>query len=325
MGSAFACCETKKEERYEEEEIKLKSSYNALSNDFLKIEPQYNYLNKITFTEFSVLLSKYTNMTANINYDSKKPIDIFHKSKFYSTNFDEGEFQSFIETKIFKCDALYEVLGKDETTSSIFRDMFLEIYRGVQQILRKYLKDKTFVLKKYHILAIGLIYCGGRNREKINFLFDCFKTENGKLINSDEFKDFIKTVFLIPSYGLVAARRKLGKKYENIGELPLTDITVIINAFEMKDIERLIGIFGNTLFATQSSFIKQEFVDQFKTKDIGWILSPSGIRKQLEDNNDDEGIDLKKRAKESNVFNRWGSKVSIGSNGGSQTTTKTTI
>ena len=44
MGSAFACCETKKEEHYEDEEIKLKSSYNALSNDFLKIEPQYNYL-----------------------------------------------------------------------------------------------------------------------------------------------------------------------------------------------------------------------------------------------------------------------------------------
>ena len=99
MGSAFACCETKKEEHYEDEEIKLKSSYNTLSNDFLKIEPQYNYLNKITFTEFSVLLSKYTDMTATINYDSKKPIDIFHKSKFYSTNFDEEQFQSFIETK----------------------------------------------------------------------------------------------------------------------------------------------------------------------------------------------------------------------------------
>ena len=99
MGSAFACCETKKEEHYEDEEIKLKSSYNALSNDFLKIEPQYNYLNKITFTEFSVLLSKYTDMTSTINYDSKKPIDIFHKSKFYSTNFDEEQFQSFIETK----------------------------------------------------------------------------------------------------------------------------------------------------------------------------------------------------------------------------------
>ena len=162
-------------------------------------------------------------MTATINYDSKKPIDIFHKSKFYSTNFDEEQFQSFIETKIFKCDALYEVLGKDETISTIFRDKFLEIYRGVQQILRKYLKDKTFVLKKYHILAIGLIYCGGRNREKINFLFDCFKKDDGKLINSDEFKEFIKTVFLIPSYGLVAARRKLRKKYENIGELPWTD------------------------------------------------------------------------------------------------------
>ena len=99
MGSAFACCETKKEEHYEDEEIKLKSSYNTLSNDFLKIEPQYNYRNKITFTEFSVLLSKYTDMTATINYDSKKPIDIFHKSKFYSTNFDEEQFQSFIETK----------------------------------------------------------------------------------------------------------------------------------------------------------------------------------------------------------------------------------
>ena len=99
MGSAFACCETKKEEHYEDEEIKLKLSYNTLSNDFLKIEPQYNYLNKITFTEFSVLLSKYTDMTATINYDSKKPIDIFHKSKFYSTNFDEEQFQSFIETK----------------------------------------------------------------------------------------------------------------------------------------------------------------------------------------------------------------------------------
>ena len=70
--------------------------------------------------------------------------------------------------------------------------MFLEKDRGVQQILRKYLKDKTFVLKKYHILEISLIYCGGRNREKINFLFDCFKKDDGKLINSDEFKEFAR-------------------------------------------------------------------------------------------------------------------------------------
>lgn len=244
----MSCCDTKKEEHFEEEEIKLKSSYSALSNNYLKIESQYNYLNKIPFTEFAVLLSKFTDMTATINYDLNKPIDIFHKSKFYSMNFDEGQFQSFIETKIFKSDALYEVLGKDEIASSIFRDMFLETYRGVQQILRKYLKDKTFVLKKYHILAIGIIYCGGRNREKINFLFECFKNDEGKLINSDEFKDFLKTMFLIPSYGLVAARRKLGKKYENIGEIPLNEIAVIINAFEMKDIERLVGIFGNVLF-----------------------------------------------------------------------------
>ena len=118
-------------------------------------------------------------MTATINYDSKKPIDIFHKSKFYSTNFDEEQFQSFIETKIFKCDALYEVLGKDETISTIFRDMFLEKDRGVQQILRKYLKDKTFVLKKYHILAIGLIYCGGRNREKINIYLTVLRKTMG--------------------------------------------------------------------------------------------------------------------------------------------------
>ena len=61
-----------------------------------------------------------------------------------------------------------------------------------------------------------------KKQRKDKLLFDCFKKDDGKLINSDEFKEFIKTVFLIPSYGLVAARRKLGKKYENIGELPWT-------------------------------------------------------------------------------------------------------
>ena len=52
MGSAFACWETKKEEHYEDEEIKLKSSYNTLSNDFLKIECSTIILTKSPLQSF---------------------------------------------------------------------------------------------------------------------------------------------------------------------------------------------------------------------------------------------------------------------------------
>ena len=90
-----------------------------------------------------------------------------------------------------------------------------------------------------------------------------------------------------------------------IEKLSAKDLTYIVNAFEMKDIERLVSLLIDIIFPDNVYLSIEGFYEGFKTKDFGWIFSPSGIRLYLEENNDEEGTDLKrKKENEKNVFNK---------------------
>ena len=100
-------------------------------------------------------------------------------------------------------------------------------------------------------------------------------------------------MFLLPSYCATYSRHKLGEKYTNLlGKLSPKDLAYIVNAFEMKDIERLVDIVTNIIFPDNVYYGLEGFYELFKTKDIGWMFSPSGIRFKLEENNDEEGTDF---------------------------------
>lgn len=306
MGNAVksVCCYEKKEE-YEEEEVNLRTSYPALSNKYLKIESKYNFLVYLPFWEYSTLLCKYNNSNATISYDVEMKDFLSYSVDEFNETFEETDLQCFIEYKLVKNENLYVKLGKNDTFYTIFRDFLLFSYKGLNQILKKYSPNHQYTLKRYHALALGLVYCGGRNREKINFLFHSFKDENNKLNPSEQLNEFLKIMFLIPSYCLAFARKKLGEKYELFGELKKDLLSAIINAFEMRDVERLVNIYNATLFEKRT-LTKEEFVNCFKTKDIGWLLSSSGIRFALEENNDEEGTDLKRlQEKTKNVIKNW--------------------
>lgn len=315
MGSAFEkCCQSHNEDEHTTKnkkvnlpEIRLKTSYKALSNQYLAVEEKYNFLLKINFVEYASLLINFTENTAMINQEVPKKIEINFYSDEFSAPFDVRSLQSFFENKIFKNDKLYKKVGTDEMYTTISKDLFLEIYNGLNQILKKYSHDKdNFTLRKCHALALGLIYCGGKNVDKIQFLFETFKDGDNTLNSSQDFREFLKIMFLLPSYCVTYSRYKLGDKYANkIEKLSVKDLTYIVNAFEMKDIERLVSLLIDEIFPDNIYLSLEGFYEGFKTKDIGWIFSRSGIRLYLEENNDEEGTDLKRRKEnEKNVFNK---------------------
>ena len=309
-AKSLCCCEKKME--YEEEEVNLRSSYPALSNKYLKIESKYNFLAFMPFWEYSSLLCKYNHSNATVSYETEMNEYLSFTSDNFNKVFEETDLQCFIEYKLVKSEYLYVKLGKDDTLFTIFRDFLLFSYKGLNQILKKYCKNHQYELKRYHALALGLVYCGGRNREKINFLFNTFKDDDDKLKQSEKLNEFLKVMFLIPSYCLAFARKKMGEKYELFGEIKKELLSAIIDAFEMRDVERLVNIYNTTLFE-KGSLNKEEFVNCFKMKDIGWLLSPSGIRFALEENNDDEGTDLKKlKEKTKKVMTKWMPKILSG-------------
>lgn len=315
MGSAFEkCCQSQNEneniiknKKVVLPEIKLKKSYKALSNQYLTVEEKYNFLSKINFADYASLLSNFTEKTATINQENSKQIDINFYSDEFSEPFDVNSLQSFFENKLYKNDKLYKKVGTDEMYTTLSKDLFLEMYNGLKQILKKYSNDKEhFTLRKCHALALGLIYCGGKNVDKIQFLFNTFKDGDNTLNSSQDFRDFLKIMFLIPSYCVTYSRYKLGDKYANkIEKLSAKDLTYIVNAFEMKDIERLVSLLIDIIFPDNVYLSIEGFYEGFKTKDFGWIFSPSGIRLYLEENNDEEGTDLKRRREnDKTVFNK---------------------
>ena len=146
-------------------------------------------------------------------------------------------------------------------------------------------------IKKYNILAYGVLYCSGTNISKIKNIFEIFKnkTSNNLEKDSKEFNDFILSLCLIPAYCTIYSRNKLNDSYNNeLGEFDTDLLKKILDASELKDSVNLYNIVINKIFENENNNINYEkweslFVDE--ENGIGFILSPKGIRNMLEKNN----------------------------------------
>ena len=272
-------------------EIKIKKYSSTFDKEFSKLESIYNYLTFITFKDFIYVLNNYSLETAvnEEDYNNKE----LKLNRILTDNISIDEFQSFVENKIFKHPVVIYKLN--EISNTICKDNLLEIYKSLNKKLIQFDKEngkneENNRIKKYNILAFGVLYCGGTNISKIKNIFEIFKNKSSDNIEKDskEFNDFILSLCLIPAYCTIYSRNKLGNYTKELGEIQTDLLKKILDKSELKDSMNLYNIIINRIFPENKKEIDvYVWKSLFKNKEngIGFILNPKGIRNMIELNN----------------------------------------
>jgi hypothetical protein len=274
----------------QEQEISFPSYSSPNDKLFSALETTYNYFKHITFADYTILLINFTIETATLSDQQLiLPKSINKKEPFYSTTFDYDLFQSFIEHKLLKRPELYE-LAKNEESICLFKDFCLEMYKALQVKVLQYFGDKNpNLMIKAYVFGFGLLYCTSTNIEKVKFLFDLFVNENKMFIQCQELDEFLFALFILPSYAMLATRRKLGGGSSNgkISEMEVEDVKKVLDTSEFKDAKYLVTVFNNEFFNGKKELTYEEYKEKFtRGKDgFGWIFSAKGIRDALIKNN----------------------------------------
>ena len=163
----------------------------------------------------------------------------------------------------------------------------LEIYKALELKLKQhYNNESAVIIRKRNLLPIGILFCASNNIEKIKFIFDIFKNENEEICKSEDFDDFLLSLFLTGSYCLISARNKIGNSFNEIEKLPKEELLKLVNYAELKDCENLVNMFKNNFFVKEA-YTWEDFKGKFEDLEngFGWIFSSKGIRRKLEENN----------------------------------------
>lgn len=276
-----------------ENEISL-HSYKYDGDKYYELqEKKYNCFRKLIFGDYFYSLVQFSNDNATLSDDYEKTnINYSMEDPFFCEDFSTDFFQSFLENKILKHEAIYEDAGNSEKLTSIFKETFLAAHNGLGLKLAQNAKEKgdenankALIIKKGHSIGYGILYCTGANYIKIRALFNLFK-EGDLLKYSEKLNEFLLSLFLIASYGMANARNKLCK-FEEIGEMEKEQFKKLIDISGLKDCQKLVDITTKLMFGQNLSVSLnyQNFKDKFglndKENSLAFMLSPSGVRYML--------------------------------------------
>ena len=271
-----------------EKEIEFKD-YSSPNDEPLNIiESKENFFNYVQLIEYINLLEQFTIESSTVHSENTKMnVKFSSKDEFFNKEMSLEEFQSFIENKIFTLSELYELTGNNEKSASLFKQICIEIYKSLELKLKQHYKDESsIIIKKKNLIPLGILFCNSNNVEKIKLIFDLFKNENEEICRSEEFNDYLLSLFLTGSYCLISARNKIGNNNAEIEKIEKSNLLKLINVSELKDCENLINYFNDNFFIKEG-YNWEDFKGKFEDLDngFGWIFSSKGIRRKLEENN----------------------------------------
>ena len=278
---------TEEENKEEKKEIAFKDYYTQNDEALYEVESNQNFLKYISLYEYLNLLDIFTIENSTIKTELPNKLIFSSKDEFFQKDMNIKEFQSFIENKIFNLKDIKDLIGNNETTASIFKQICIEIYQALElKLSQHYDSNDDVVIKKKNLIPLGLLFCNCNNIEKIKLFFDLFKNENEEFCKSYELDIFMLTDFLTGSYCLIDARNKIGKNFYTISELKRDELIRLVNCAELKDNQNLLKVFNETFF-DKEKFTWVEFKQKFEDKEngFGWIFSSQGIRRKLEEHN----------------------------------------
>jgi len=237
--------------------------------------------------EYINLLENYSLDTATLPFEGEMKTQFSSKDNFLLYVMSVDEFQSFIENKIMKISEIYELSGKNDLMVSTFKAAFREIYSSLEMKLNQHYNEKvTDRITKKTLIPLGILFCISNVVGKIKLIFDLYKNDDEQFVKSNDFNDYLIASFLISSYCMISARRKISSTNQNIPEMSKEDLIKCLGVCELKDCQNLVNVFNNSFFE-KDSYNWIEFKEKFENKEKGfqWILSSRGIRKKLEENN----------------------------------------
>lgn len=290
------CCNKRKSDKIlgesyassSEKEITAQNYISKSDQFFSEIETKYNILSYIQLVEYMNLLEDYSLETASVTFEGKMRTDFSSKDPFLTYVMSYDEFHSFLENKILKLTEINELSQKNETMVNTFFAVFKEIYSSLEVKLKQhYNENSNDRITKKTLIPFGILFTISNVVGKIKLLFDLFKNEEGRFAKSDDFDDYLLCSFLICSYCMISARRKITATNPNIPEMSKDELIRCLNVSELKDSENLVEVFNNSFFKKKDSYSWNDFKEKFLDKEKGfqWILSSKGIRKMLEAHN----------------------------------------
>lgn len=300
MGN-LACCKKNKKAgaTYSqvldtEPEISIPSFSSKNFKYFKEMETKFNIMKPIPFTHFLFSLKNFTLENATLDDDyNKSQNEVYSKnSPFLDEVMNNDIFQTFIEHKMFKHPDSISLVNKEENIGPMFSEYIRNIHKALKLKLSQNDKanniesdDEDSRIKKVNIICFGILFCSKSNISKVKYIFDLFSSEEGCLEESDRFKEFLLSLFLIPNYCSLDARRKM--EYTNLEKIDMTVVKSILDTCELKDSLSLLNYTIKTIFEGKPKLTYNEFKEKFTSKDkgIGFMLSPEGIRFMQEECN----------------------------------------
>ena len=301
MGNLFFCCKKEPEDTSGvfakgESEINFPIYTSTSDEYFTLVEKDFNLIVYIQLLEYMNLLETFTIQTATVPFEGNYRHDFSSKDAFLDNIMNQGEFQSFIENKLLSINEIVELYGEDIQTLALFKDCFLKIYSALNLRLKSFLGNANKneeIITKLNLVAIGILFCRGKNISKIKLFFDLFKNENGVFIKSEKLNNYLISSFFIASYCLVSVRAFIDNEEKGLPKISnnLTQTLLDEKGLSQKNCEILLKFFNDKFFGEKEGLNWDEFKQKFSSdnkqenESFGWIFSTSGIRSKLEDKN----------------------------------------
>ena len=282
MGNCFSNCNKIENENTlettNEQEIEF-PSYSSISDSHLGIlEKDNNLFRYITLIEYINLLSYFTLDTATIPFDGPYKMNFSSQDEFLNEYFYEELFKSFLENTILK----NREISEEEAT---FKEMCEELFKSLNLKLKQHYEEDNIKVTKRDLICLGILFCKANNINKMKLFFDIFKDERNVFVQSKELDEYLISSFLISSYCLISALKRLSQNNPTIPEFSLEELKNLLQYAELKDCQNLVNYFNKYFFDNKKHFTWDQFTKKFNGKNsFGWIFSTKGIRQKLQEN-----------------------------------------
>lgn len=284
---------------YSKEELNLEKNnpdvmFNAYKSKydvyFEELEDKNNLLKFFSITELAILLTNYNFDTRENTVSSRHAVN---KRLFCEEEVGKDEYLTFFHKKITEHYILYTMVN--EIKKQIFIEHMSKIHnictKGKISLVRRNSKqDPNYMLdvglskrlKKFFLIALGILYCSGDNLAKMDILFQTLSNENSMLERNTPTVFFVYYLIIVSSIAPLQNIFKLQKYFpDNFKEISDEEKLELIEAFKVEKLIKLKEKFLSDFFEEASEISYSEYQKKILSEGHDWIFSLSGIRSQL--------------------------------------------
>lgn len=288
--------ETKEDIRISDR-IKKEGKFCKNEKMFEQIEIYMSVLKKLPLQKYAFYL---------LNFKKSFPEDLniykiscFNEDGFRDTMTKQNAITFFTEAvcerKMVK-QRIEQVADEQKEKTEITKQKFLhaigEIIDKLLGCLQMDQDDDQIMLRKIHLLYLGLLFCKSSNVQKLTLFYCLFSSKKDDLITTSNansepviktnyFLDlFIKIICIICGPSLAKARNFLNGELKDKEKAEMEEITTL------RVCQRTLITFNKEIFGQKQNEIlsKEQCLNKFKNDGIAWIFNSSSIRGVMYEN-----------------------------------------